>query len=84
MAEIYRTEDEYKEHCWAHGGMSLELSRRFDPNPWIFKVCFRPNRSENRFIVVFRDFECTKELTVTCTLEGKSESYTFQQKPTQP
>lgn len=84
MAEVYRTENEYKEHCWAYSSISLELSKRFDPNPWIFEVCFRPDLQENRFIVLFRDFECTQELTVTYTLEGEAESYTFQQKPTQP
>ena len=82
MSETYFTEAEYQEHCWAYGGISLELSKRFDPNPWIFKACFRPDSRENRFFVVFRDFECTKELTVTYTLEDGSESYTFQQKPT--
>lgn len=82
MSETYFTEAEYQEHCWASGAISLEVSKRFDPNPWIFKVCFRPNPCEKRFIVVFRNFECTKELTVTYTLADGSESYTFQQKPT--
>lgn len=82
MSETYFTEAEYQEYCWAYGGISLELSKRFNPNPWIFKVCFRPDPHENRFIVVFRNFECTKELTVTYTLADGSESYTFQQKPT--
>ena len=82
MSEAYFTEAEYQEHCWAYGAISLEISKRFDPNPWIFKACFRPDSRENRFFVVFRNFECTKELTVTYTLEDGSESYTFQQKPT--
>ena len=82
MSEAYLTEDEYHENCWAYGAISLELNKRFHPNPWIFKACFRPDPNQKKFIVLFRNFECTKELTVTYSLEGESELYTFQQKPT--
>ena len=76
MSTAYLTEEEYLENCFLWASINEELNSRYSPNPWRFHICFRPYPQEARFVVVFRNFEQTRELTVDSS--SKDGVHTFQ------
>lgn len=63
MPEAYYCEEQYKESCFCWAEIAAEMNQRFQPNPWVFKYGYRPWRDEMRFIVTFRNFDNSLEIT---------------------
>ena len=81
MPEFYSTIEEYQYGCPYWGHISLEMDARYKPNPWAFKSGYRPDPNKNEFVVVFRNFDNTEQLVISCVPTPDGLQIDYRQKP---
>ena len=64
---IYTDPEEYHRECVFWGRLEKELNQQFQPNPWIFEMCYHLLPNEQRYLVIFRNFDGSKHLTADVT-----------------
>ena len=74
MAPHYLTEDEYKRNCYYWIEIQQKLEELKKPTPWIFQSACKPMPQQDTVVVVFRNFDNSKTITVTYNHETKDFS----------
>ncbi len=78
------TQDEYEFYCPFRGALNLDMNERYTPNPWIFQEAHQPDSQQQKFYVIFRNFDRTRELTVTCDRDESAFKFSYAEKTVQP
>lgn len=76
LYRVYETLDDYHYYCYFWGELDHRMNERFHPNPWLFKIAYQP-LPEEHYVVVFRNFDSSKEYIVSCTQTNGEFKYSF-------
>ena len=58
----YLANEEFHEDCPFWGAIEREISRRYKPNPWIFKAAYRLFPDTQEYAFTYRNFDDSQHL----------------------
>ena len=73
----YMTEEEFHNNCSYWGAVENELSRRYNPNPWLFKSGHLLCPQSKRYAFTYRNFDDSEHLHFEVSFDSEKPVFRF-------